>query len=146
MRGQGLSGLDFSRQTGMEVITARDFQYEGAEAVAKKVRNAVGDLPCYLSIDATVFDCGLLPTSRLTVPFGLCPREVRQFLEGLCGIDLVGADIMELSPDYETACVSSALASAIAFEMLGILSVAVSAREKKVLPFPTVATDMFAHG
>jgi arginase family enzyme len=131
LRGQGLTGLEFSKQTGMNTVTARTFQARGAQSIAAEVRELVGDMPCYLTIDTSVLDCGVLPGTRLSVPFGLSPREVRDFLDGLCGINLVGADLMELSPQYDTVCISTAIASGIGFELLGLLSQATVTRRKR---------------
>ncbi|MGI9373282.1 MAG: arginase family protein, partial [Hyphomicrobiales bacterium] len=122
VRAQGLTGLEFAKQTGMTVISAREFQSRRPRDVAEEVRNTIGDMPCYLSVDASIFDCGILPSAKAPVPFGLAVREVRDFLDGLCGMNLVGADLMELTPHYDTACISAAIGSSIAFEMLGLLA------------------------
>ncbi len=130
LRGRGLTGLEFSRETGMNIVTARNLQARGAGNVAEQIRKMVGNMPCYLTMDTSVLDCGVMPGTRLPVPFGLSAREVREFLDGLCGVNLIGADIMELSPQYDSACVSSALASGIGFEMLGLLSKASVSRKQ----------------
>jgi len=130
VRGQGLSGLEFSKQTGMTVVTARTFQSRRPQDVAEEVRDLVGDNPCYISIDTNVLDCGVLPSAKAPIPFGLTAREIRDFLDGLCGLKFVGADLMEFAPHYDNACISSALASAIGFELLGLLATASIAREE----------------
>lgn len=131
MRAQGLTGLEFAKQTGMTVISAREFQSRRPRDVSEEIREAVADMPCYISIDASIFDCGILPSAKAPVPFGLTVREVRDFLDGLCGLNVVGADLMDLSPHYDTACVSAAIGSSIAFELLGLLATSAITRNQK---------------
>ena len=106
---------------GAAIVTAREFQARRAYDIAEQVHNTIGDRPCYLSIDASVFDCGVLPTATAPVPFGLTTREVRNLLDGLSGANLVGAELTGFTPHYDNACVSATLAAGFAFEMLGLL-------------------------
>ena len=122
MRGRGIVRCDFSYDVGMRVVLADEFQKKGAAVIAQEARNVVGDGPVYLTIDTDVFDCSVMPGTTLPEPFGLTSREVRDFIRGLRGLNLVGADLMELSPPFDPTGQSSCLASGIAFEMLCLLA------------------------
>ncbi|GAJ10320.1 unnamed protein product [marine sediment metagenome] len=98
LRGRGLTRCDFSFDSGMRVVLVEEFQKKGAVAIAEEARKIVGSGPCYLTIDTDVFDCSEMPGTTLPEPFGLTGREVRDFLRDLRGLDLVGADIVELCP------------------------------------------------
>ncbi|MEH0020387.1 MAG: arginase family protein [Desulfobacter sp.] len=122
LRGRGVMRCDFSRDSGMRVVLADEFQEQGAARIVEEARQVVGDGPCYLTIDTDVFDCGQMPGTTLPEPFGLTGREVRDFIRGLRGLNIVGADLMELSPPYDPTGQSACLASGIAFEMLCLLA------------------------
>lgn len=128
IRGRVLMTVDFSLQSGMTVITAREFQKRGPQSIAEQAKAIVGDMPCYLSIDTDAFDASCMPGTTLPTPFGLTGREVRDFLDDLRGVNFVGADIMELAPQYDPTGMSSALAAAVGYEVLTLLSEAKVAR------------------
>jgi arginase family enzyme len=128
IRGRVLMTLDFSRRSGMKVVTAREFQRQGAREIAKLARDVVGDRPVYLSFDTDCIDAAEMPGTTLPTPFGLSGREVRDLLDELHGLDFVGADIMELAPIYDPTGKSAALAAALGFEMLSLLGESVVAR------------------
>ena len=122
LRGRGIIRCDFSYETGMRVVLVDEFQAKGVKAIVEEARKVVGDGPCYLTVDTDVFDCSEMPGTTLPEPFGLTGREVRDFIRGLRGLNIVGADLMELSPPYDPTGKSACLASGIAFELLCLLS------------------------
>lgn len=120
-RGRVLATNQFSHETGMTNIPATEFQDRGAKRIAEQARSVVGDGPCYLTIDTDVFDPSAMPGTTLPEPFGLTGREVRDFLRGLRGLDIIGADLVELNPNYDPTNQSACLAAGIAFEELCLL-------------------------
>lgn len=121
-RGRGIIRCDFAQETGMRVVMAEEFQERGVQDVLEETRAIIGDGRCYLTIDTDVFDCTQMPGTTLPEPFGLTGREVRDFIRGLRGLNLVGVDLMELSPLYDPTGQSACLASGIAFELLCLLA------------------------
>ncbi len=122
LRGRGVVRSDFSRESGMRMIFIEDFMEMGLLEVIEEARKIVGDKPCYLSIDTDVFDCSVMPGTTLPEPFGLSGIQVRDIIRGLRGLNLKGADLVELSPVYDPTGMSACLASGIAFEMLCLLA------------------------
>ena len=122
LRGRGLTRCDFSFESGMRTVLVEEFQTKGAEAIAAEARRVVGEGPCYLTIDTDVFDCAVMPGTTLPEPFGLTGREVRDFLRKIKGLNLIGADIVELCPPFDPTQQSVILATGIAFEMLCLLA------------------------
>ena len=122
MRGRGIYRCEFSQACGMRMIKVEEFKKLGVEAVVQEARNIVGDGPLYLTIDTDVFDCAVMPGTTLPEPFGLSGEEVRDIIRGLRGLNIVGADLMELSPPYDATGMSACLASGIAFELLCLLA------------------------
>lgn len=122
LRGRGVVRSDFSTESGMRMMFIEEFKELGLEKVIEEAREVVGNKPCYLTIDTDVFDCSVMPGTTLPEPFGLSGFEVRDIIRGLRGVQLVGADLVELSPVYDPTGMSSCLASGIAFEMLCLLA------------------------
>jgi agmatinase len=109
-------------QVGIRSGTRREFEeallIETPAALAARLdRNA----PVYLSFDMDVLDPSLAAGVTTPEPGGLMFREVIEYLAVFRGMHLIGADIVELSPDYDTTFVSSISASKIAREMLMLL-------------------------
>jgi agmatinase len=122
LRGRGVPRADFSHSSGMTVVYAEDFQQRGVGSVLEQIHEVIGDNPVYLSIDTDVFDCSCMPGTTLPEPFGLTGREVRDVIRGIRDLDVVGADLMELSPQYDPTGMSACLAAGIALEELCLLA------------------------
>lgn len=134
LRGRGIPRSDFSYDAGMRVVLVEEFHKKGVEAIVKEARKIVGNNPCYLTIDTDVFDCSVMPGTTLPEPFGLNGLEVRDFVRGLKGLNLIGADLVELSPPFDPTGMSACLATGIAFEVLCILAEAKAERSGKHNP------------
>lgn len=122
IRGFATHYWDFSHDSGMRVITMDDFDEMGLPAVIAEVHKVIGDGPCYLTLDSDGIDATYLPGTQLPEPFGLTSREVRNLIRGFRGIDMVGADIVELCPLVDVRGTSANLMSALGFEILTLLS------------------------
>lgn len=122
LRGRGVPRADFSHKSGMTVIYADDVQEKGVPWVLEQIKKVVGDSPVYLSVDTDVLDCSCMPGTTLPEPFGLTGIEVRDIVRGSRSLDVVGADLMELSPPYDPTGMSACLAAGIAFEQLCVLA------------------------
>jgi arginase family enzyme len=75
-----------------------------------------------MTLDRDVLDCAYMPGTSLPEPFGLTGCEVRDFIRGLRGLDLVSADIVEISPPIDPTGASANLGAALLFEMMCVLS------------------------
>ncbi len=128
LRGRSFHFWSYSFDVGTRVVTAEEFQEKGAMAMAEEARKIVGDGPCYLTFDVDVLDPIHMPGTGLPEPFGLTTREVRDFIRGLRGLDLVGADIAELCPPADPTEMSANIVAGFCFEMLCLLSEAHVAR------------------
>jgi len=134
LRGRGVPRCDFSYDSGMRVVLADELQERGVAAIVEEIRELIGDYRCYLTIDTDVFDCAVMPGTTLPEPFGLTGIEVRDIIRGLRGMDIAGADLMELSPPNDPTGMSVCLASGIAFEMLCLLAESHAARTGRERP------------
>jgi len=109
-------------QVGIRSGTRQEFEeallVETPASLAARLNRNV---PVYLSFDMDVLDPSLVAGVTTPEPGGLMFHEVVEYLAVFRGMHLIGADIVELSPDYDTTFVSSISASKIAREMLMLL-------------------------
>ena len=77
------------------------------------------EVPVYLSLDIDVLDPGVCPGTGTPEPGGWTSREVIRILRGLEGLNVVGADIVEVAPAYDGVGEQTALVAAqVGFEIL----------------------------
>jgi len=128
LRGRCFHFWDYSSAVGIRVVSTEEFQENGVKAMIEEARKIVGDGPCYLTFDVDALDPIQMPGTGLPEPFGLSVREVRDFIRGLRGLNLVGADIAEICPPADPTEMSANTGAGFCFEMLCLLSEAHVAR------------------
>ena len=107
---------------GFSIVSAMDVLDDGRRATAERIRERVGDAPMYVSIDIDVLDPGFAPGTGTPEAGGITNRELLGILRGLAGADLVGADIVEVSPPYDQAEITAVAASHAAYELLALFA------------------------
>ena len=110
---------DDDRQ-GFLRISADDIDDLGTRGVVDKILERIGtEVPTYLSLDIDVLDPGICPGTGTPEPGGWTSREVVRILRGLEGLNVVGADIVEVAPAYDGVGEQTALVAAqVGFELL----------------------------
>ena len=106
---------EFSRESGMTVLHAEDALALGMDAVIAKARAVVGDGPVYVSFDIDSVDPGFAPGTGTPEVGGFAPREVLQILRGLMGLNIVGADVVEVAPQYDSNTATAQIAAQVLF-------------------------------
>ena len=119
---------EFSYESGMSVIHAEDVFAHGVEPVIAKARQVLGDGPVYISFDVDSLDPGFAPGTGTPEVGGLAPREVLAILRGLRGIDVVGADVVEVAPQYDATTNTAQAAAQVLFTILSLADIAHEAR------------------
>ncbi len=112
---------EFSYASGMTVIHAEEAVEMGFAAVIAKAREVVGDGPTYVSFDIDSIDPGFAPGTGTPEVGGLMPREALQLLRGLAGLNLVGADVVEVAPQYDATTNTAQVAAQVMFTLLCLL-------------------------
>ncbi|KAF3937838.1 Guanidinobutyrase [Dactylella cylindrospora] len=120
-----LSGSDFTdyeddTEQGWYRIESDDIDDIGVNGVIEAILNNIGkNIPVYLSVDIDVIDPGICPGTGTPEPGGWTTRELIRILRGLEGLNVVGADIVEVAPAYDGAGEQTALAAAqIVYEII----------------------------
>ena len=119
-RLSGLGDNEDDDAQGWIRFTADDMDDIGFAAMAKQIVSHVGtETPVYLSIDIDVIDPGMAPGTGTPEPGGWTTRELIRVLRGIESLNVVGADVVEVSPGYDSSAETTALAAAqICFEIL----------------------------
>ena len=94
-------GWDFSEQSGMRVIFMEEFTSMGVDAVIAEARRVVGDGPTYISFDVDGLDPVYAPGTGTPEIGGITTIEAQALLRGLDGLNLVGGDVVEVSPPFD---------------------------------------------
>lgn len=106
----------------MTVITADEVYEKGMAWVIDKAREVVGMEKTYFSLDVDALDSSVMMGTTGPEPFGLAPRQVREIILGVRGLNFIGADMVELNPNRDPSGSSGHLAAAMFFELLSLLA------------------------
>ncbi|MGW3348503.1 agmatinase [Nonomuraea rubra] len=118
----GKKDLEEDRRLGFGIVTAADVLRRGLDEVIDLLRQRVGDRPLYLSIDIDVLDPAHAPGTGTPEAGGLTSRELLEILRGLAGLNLIGADVVEVAPAYDHAEITSIAASHVAYDLVSLLA------------------------
>jgi agmatinase len=107
---------------GFRIVTAWDVLELGIAGTVARVRERVGDAPVYVSIDIDALDPAFAPGTGTPEAGGMTSRELLGILRGLRGLDLVGADLVEVAPAYDHADVTAVAASHAVYELVSLFA------------------------
>jgi agmatinase len=117
----GAEDLETARELGFTVVPCDQLRTLGAGSFASLVRERIGHRSVFVSFDIDVLDPAFAPGTGTPEVGGLSTAEALAFLRALRAIDLVGADVVEVSPPYDGPGQHTALAAAnIAYELLSL--------------------------
>ncbi len=106
---------------GVNIIDAFEVHRIGAEAVAARTREIVGDRPCYVSFDIDGLDPAFAPGTGTPVWGGLTSNQAAVLMRGLAGINIRGGDIVEVSPPFDTTGATAIAGAHVATELCCLL-------------------------
>ncbi len=115
-------GWDFSATSGMRVFFMHDVARIGLEQVIAETRRIVGDGPFYVSFDIDGLDPAFAPGTGTPEVGGLTSLEAQTLLRGLRGLDLRGADVVEVSPPFDPSGITALAGATIIYELLCLLA------------------------
>jgi agmatinase len=130
IRGRAEPHWDFSYDTGMRVIHVEEFYKMGIEGVIAEARKVVGDGPTYISFDVDAIDPAFTPGTGTPEIGGLTPIDVQQLIRGFRGLNIVGADVVEVSPPFDPLGNTALVAATMMWELLCITAESVDHRKK----------------
>lgn len=111
---------------GFQVVRSDDFQDAAVSGIVERMRARLGAGPVYVSIDIDVLDPAHAPGTGTPEAGGLTSRELLHAVRGLAGLDVVGADVVEVAPAYDHAELTGIAAAHVAYELLAVLAAGTS--------------------
>ncbi len=121
---------DWALAQGMRVIPMEEVLVRGLPEVVAEARTIVGEAPTYLSFDIDALDPAYAPGTGTPEWGGFSSREALFLVRALRGLDLVGADIVEVAPPLDVTGVTALAGATLAFEILCLLTEAVARRRE----------------
>lgn len=100
------------KRCGFEIVTARDIDKIGVQGIVEKIKNRVGETNTYISVDIDVLDPAYAPATGTAEVGGWTTREFLSILDGLEGVNIIGADVVEVAPIYDNPGETTVLAAA----------------------------------
>ena len=123
LRGGGYSpgDHDWGRERGFEVIPAEMCWHRSLVPLMKRCREVIGDAPVYVSFDIDSLDPAFAPGTGTVEIGGLTTIQALEIVRGCRGLNIVGGDLVEVSPPYDPSGNTALIGANLLFEMLCVL-------------------------
>ncbi len=123
LRGTGYSAGDFdeARGWGFTVVPAEECWHRSLTPLAARIRAGIGRSPVYVSYDIDSLDPAYAPGTGTPEIAGLTTPQAVELIRGLRGLDIVGADLVEVSPAYDPSGNTALTGANLLYEMLCVL-------------------------
>lgn len=120
MRGTSynMEDFDYGRDKGVHILTIEDCMAQGWNSIMAQARAVVGAEPCYVSFDIDFIDPAYAPGTGTPEVGGPTSFEALQCVRALRGLDIVGSDLVEVSPPFDPSGNTSWLGASILFELI----------------------------
>lgn len=106
---------------GVTTIDARRVHEQGAVSTVARIREILGERPVYLTFDIDALDPAFAPGTGTPVWGGLTSAQAAAMLRDLAGINLLGGDVVEVSPPYDTTGATAIAGAHVATELLSLI-------------------------
>ena len=116
------SNFDFARAAGVRIVFIEEFAELGPATVMSEARTLVGDQPVYVSFDIDVLDPSIASGTGTPEIGGITSREAQTMIRLLDGLDIVGADLVEVSPPLDPTGVTALTGATMLFELLCVMA------------------------
>ncbi len=123
LRGTGYTADDFTEAAGwgFQQYLAPQLWHKSLSPLAAEIKATIGDQPCYITYDIDSLDPAYAPGTGTPEIGGLTTPQAMELIRGLRGLNIVGCDLVEVSPPYDTSGNTALTGANLMFEMLSIL-------------------------
>jgi guanidinobutyrase len=123
LRGTGYSAEDFSEAVGwgFQHFPAHELWHKSLTNLSAEIRRDIGDIPTYISYDIDSLDPAYAPGTGTPEIGGLTTPQALELIRGLNGLHIVGCDLVEVSPPYDTTGNTALTGANLLYEMLCVL-------------------------
>ncbi|MBZ9919590.1 MULTISPECIES: agmatinase [unclassified Mesorhizobium] len=123
-----VENYDFAREAGIRIIFIEEFMERGVDTVMAEARSIVGDAPTYVSFDIDALDPSFAPGTGTPEIGGITTREAQKMIRALAGVDIIGADLVEVSPPLDPSGVTALTGATLLFELLCVMTMQIPAK------------------
>ncbi|MDQ0349258.1 agmatinase [Ancylobacter vacuolatus] len=116
------SNYDYARDMGVRIIFIEEFMARGIEDVMAEARAIVGAAPTYVTFDIDGIDPSQAPGTGTPEIGGFSTREAQAMVRRLDGLDIIGADLVEVAPPFDPSGLTALTGATIMFELLCVLA------------------------
>lgn len=131
IRGPTPGATDYAeaKQLGARLITIEEAIEMGADVLLAEIRQRIGSRPVYLTFDIDCIDPAFAPGTGTPEIGGFTTLQILKLVRGLAGLNIVGADLVEVSPPFDPTAITAILAANLVFEFLAVMAL----RETRLL-------------
>lgn len=119
--GYAADDFDWPREQGVRVVEAEECWYKSLAPLMSEVREQLGAGPVYITFDIDGLDPAFAPGTGTPEIGGLTIHQGLEIIRGCRGLDIIGGDLVEVSPPYDPSGNTSLTAANLLFEMLCVL-------------------------
>lgn len=116
--GYGPDDFDWARQQGWTVIPAEECWHKSLSPLMAEIREKIGNRPVYLTYDIDSLDPAYAPGTGTVEMGGLTTIQALEIVRGTAGLNLVGCDLVEVSPPYDPSGNTAMIGANLLYEML----------------------------
>ena len=120
---------DWGLEQGIRVIEIEEYNDLGVDAVIAEARRVVGDQPTYVSFDVDALDPVYAPGTGTPEIGGITTYDAQKMIRGLRGLNLIGGDVVEVSPPFDMSGNTALVAVTMMFEILCLLAESADTRK-----------------
>jgi len=111
-----------ARQLGARLITIDEAADLGVKGIVSEIQQRVAGRPMYVTLDIDAVDPAFAPGTGTPEVGGFTSYQMLQLLRGLAGLNLIGADVVEVAPPFDSQNITAILAANLAFELLSLMA------------------------
>lgn len=122
--------FDWTLAQGVTIVSAEEVHEHGPKAIAQRIREVVGEAPCYLSFDVDALDPAFAPGTGTPEIGGLASWQAQSILRRLTGLHFAGMDVVEVAPAYDVAEITALAAATMVFEYLALTAAVTRSQDR----------------
>lgn len=112
----------WARAQGIRIIYMEEFVKRGASSVMEEARSIVGNEPTYVTFDIDSIDPSMAPGTGTPEIGGFTTREAQEMVRLLKGVNIVGADVVEVAPPFDVGGMTALAGATMMFELLCVMA------------------------
>jgi guanidinopropionase len=121
-----LDDFDYGAKMGVRMIRIEEAMEKGPKAIMAEARAIVGDADTYVSFDIDMLDPVYAPGTGTPEIGGFTTFQAQQMLRELRGLNIIGADVVEVSPPFDASGMTAYAGTVMMFEILCSMAEAVA--------------------